>query len=467
MCPIHFTARSLLVSRPTTLVAHCRTPLPIRSCLASLPRVLVLLLSLLCFVPHCLSESALRRQQHNVWYSGLFISGIAVDESSGDVFFSDAAGNRVVHQLANGTVVHVYGQAEYGFFSPMQLAYGSGTLYVADSNNNRVAVIDVASRSVTFSSPPYHLRSCSALWLNSSSGELVLVDGWGLATEVWLPHGAPQWASYIDLSTAELPPQYMSSVAGFEFPFLADQLAVLTDPTQPSFFTTYVREAINVSYAPPRLGATAIQRYVDNSSDYAHFVVLSQPAADEPMHIGLMWSNGTFFRERTAPGRGGAAIPFYGWAMHVDSNGSMYISDHGVDRQKSPYGRVVKLAADGTEQGEWSMADGVVHSFSSVWYAGSTVLGRACAFWMADSEKGMVRVSADGSVVSSFSEPPVDMADNSTARLTGMAGAENAASAPVDDSALVLLDTSSPVTTKLLALSPRQPKLCPAQHVRC
>ena len=95
-----------------------------------------------------------------------------------------------------------------------------------------------------------------------------------------------------------------------------------------------------------------------------------------------------------------------------------------------------------------------MHSFSSVWYAGSTVLGRACAFWMADSEKGMVRVSADGSVVGSFSEPPVDMADNSTARLTGMAGAENAASAPVDDSALVLLDTSSPVTTKLWRFLP-------------
>ena len=357
MCPIHFTARSLLVSRPTTLVAHCRTPLPIRSCLASLPRVLVLLLSLLCFVPHCLSESALRRQQHNVWYNGLFISGIAVDESSGDVFFSDAAGNRVVHQLANGTVVHVYGQAEYGFFSPMQLAYGSGTLYVADSNNNRVAVIDVASRSVTFSSHPRHLSSCSALSLNNNTGELVLVDGWGLTSALWLPHSEEQWVGFVEMSSADLTPNYLSSVRA-DFYDLADEFAFLTDPTLSNFYFIYGSTAVNISYAPPRLGATAIQNYPGDLYQVL-FVVLSQPAADEPMHIGLMWSNGTFFRERTAPGRGGAAIPFYGWAMHVDSNGSMYISDHGVDRQKSPYGRVVKLAADGTEQGEWAMADGI------------------------------------------------------------------------------------------------------------
>ena len=65
--------------------------------------VLLAALSLLSSIPSCRCDDGGYRVQHNVWYNGLFISGIAVDEQSGDVFFSDAAGNRVIHQSANGS----------------------------------------------------------------------------------------------------------------------------------------------------------------------------------------------------------------------------------------------------------------------------------------------------------------------------------------------------------------------------
>ena len=105
----------------------------------TLLHLVLLALCLLCVaLPHPCAAS---RQQHNVWYSGLFISGIAVDEASGDVYFSDAAANRVVRQSQNGTVLHVYDRATYDFYSPTQLAYHNGTLYVADSTNNRVGLL--------------------------------------------------------------------------------------------------------------------------------------------------------------------------------------------------------------------------------------------------------------------------------------------------------------------------------------
>ena len=87
-------------------------------------RCLLLLVLLLCTrTPHCQSSGL--RQQRNVWYNGLQITGIAVDESTGDVFFSDAANNRVVHQTRDGTRGARVRRGRASS-SPMQLAYYRG-----------------------------------------------------------------------------------------------------------------------------------------------------------------------------------------------------------------------------------------------------------------------------------------------------------------------------------------------------
>ena len=428
-----------------------RVPRPARSRLPCLVlRPLLLLLSLLCALTLCASDGP--RQQHNVWYNGLFISGIAVNEASGDVFFSDAASNRVVHQARNGSVLHVYDDS--GFLSPMQLAYHAGVLYVADSSRNRIGVIDVASGTVSFSSSPPYLKSVSGLAINADTVHVRVVDGWGLSTQAWSPESG-QWSNWLDLSTRNLSPlpHYLASLSLPPYGLDTD-VAYVTDPTQPVLYLVKGRGAGTSSLVPPRLGVTAVCSYPTVDSSGMGNVVLSQQAADEPMHIARIHYNGTEIQEWTAPGRGGAVVPFYGWAMFVDSNGSMYVSDHGVDAVSSPYGRIVKLAANGSEAGSWSMSDGVAYAFSSIGYSEGSTQGASCTLWMADSERGMVRVSAEGALLLPFYDAVKDPADNVTARLTGIAVVPDAAPHNVSQSFLLLLDTASNDTTKLWRFVP-------------
>ena len=170
--------------------ASCRNhPVP-----AQAQSLFILLLALLCALPS--HVSAADRQQHNVWFNDLFISGIAVDESSDDVFFSDAASNRVVRQSANGALLVEYRSS---FFSPMQLVYHDRKLYVADSTSSRVGVVDVQRSEVSYSSPSAYLSSCSALVRNDVTGGLWVVDGWGSLAELWSPAN-DTWTERYDLS---------------------------------------------------------------------------------------------------------------------------------------------------------------------------------------------------------------------------------------------------------------------------
>ena len=419
---------------------------PRRLYFLSAPCAILLLIVAVCFVPRCRSVGS--HQQHNVWYNGLFISGIAVDESSGDVFFSDAAGNRVVHQLANGSVVRVYDKC--GFYSPMQLAFSAGLLYVADSFNNRVAVIDVKSGAVRFSTPQTSLlHSASALSFDVNAGTLIVVDGWGLQSEMWSPDSG-RWTGWVDLSVTLTgpPPLYLASVT------LQDLAAGMTDPTQPFVYSTYGSLTAGASFDPPLLGATAIQRYPNRDLYVAEWAVLSQSAADGPMRITLVLHNGSIVAESTAPGQGGAAVPFHGWAMHVDSSLNTYVSDHGVDAQRSPYGRVVKLDPNGTALDSWSMSDGAVYSFTGIAYVDATLQSGSCAFWMVDRELGMGRITSNGTVAPFFRQPPVDPADNRTARLTGVSPSESIINLDSSPPTLLLIDTSSNDTTKLWRFLP-------------
>ena len=425
---------------------------------------LLLLLSLLCVTPSlCLSPSF--RQQHNVWYNGLFISGIAVDEASGDVFFSDAAGNRVVHQARNGSVLHVYDDS--GFFSPMQLAYSAGRVYVADSSNNRVGVIDVASGHVTFSSTSPQLNSVNALAFNPGTGSVVAVDGWGLQSMVWAPAGG--WSNPIDaLSFDQVnTPVYLSSVTIQPATF-DDGWVWLTDPTSLNAYAVN-DDALHYYITSPgeSVGPLVVQYFATTNTSQLLYM-LYQAEVDAPMQIALVDDRSTLLANWTAPGTGGRAVPFFGWAMHVDSNGSMYVSDHGADAVSSPYGRVVQLAANGSEAGSWSMSDGVAYALSAVWYEGereqggdseqgaeSKQDGSCGAYWVADSERGVGRLAGNGSVLLPFVDAPIDPADRLTARFTGMAQ-DGPLAAHSNHSSFVLLDTASAATTKLWRFVPAE-----------
>ena len=428
--------------------------------LASPPvlRCLVLvLLWLLCAVPPCLSVGS--RQQHNVWYNGLQITGIAVDEASGDVFFSDAAANRVLRQAADGALLAVY---EAGFYSPQQLAYDKGKLYVADSTNNRVAVIDVQSGEVRFSTSSLHLTSCTALAVNPLTGNVLVADGFGTTVEMWSPD-MQRWSNWTDLSPIDPPPQgYLASVTLMPYE-LDEGNAWIIDPLKRVLFVMIDRIPQLTSFSSPfSVGNLAVQFFAGGHTG-VELYILSQSLSDQSMQIALIDDYGTLLHGVwTARGEGGGPIPFFGWAMHVDSQRNMYISDHGVDEQ-SKYGRVVKIAPNGTELGQWSMSDGVAYAPTSIWYDDDTTAGGSCAFWMTDSERGMVRVAADGSVLLPFYAAPVDPADGLTAQFNGMA--EDTAYPPdFPDTTFVLLDTASARYNEAVALPAVQQQLHTAQQ---
>ena len=437
---------STLPSRTSSLRSYPRSSRPPDH--LTILHLLLLVLSLLAAVPPCLCDDVRPRQLHNVWYSGLFISGIAVDEASGDVFFSDAAANRVVRQSHDGKLLDVYA---HGFYSPSQLAYHNGTLYIADSTNNRVGWVDVASGRMTWAPPPFALTSCSSIAYNPPTSQLYVVDGWGLVLQV-LHVSSEQWTRrQVALDGPPSSPlHYVSSITThpqllFGDIWLVDAMTsteyhVLLDDVQYGFDLSSASNVSAVQLLPATVG-----------SDSYTFYVLSQQAADQPMYITQLDIHGKQLSQWIAPGRGGGTVPFYGWAMFVDSNASMYISDHGVDAQSSPYGRVVKLLANGSEVGEWTMSDGVAYAFTSLAYDGELAAGGLCALWATDSERGLVRLAADGAVQPEVHAAPVDPADNRTAVFSGMS-LDNLSKPPswsLFNATLVLLDSSDPATTKL------------------
>ena len=173
------------------------SPNPARSSRPLLRHLLLILLSVLLPVPPCLcGDDGPTVELHNVWYSGLFISGIAVDEASGDVYFSDAAGNRVVHQSENGTVVSIWDASDYGFSSPMQIVYHKDRLWLADSTNNRIG--SLMDGLVVWLFTSNSLSSCSALTLHAPSHTLWVVDGWGLKLQP-LNVSTSDWGEVVEL----------------------------------------------------------------------------------------------------------------------------------------------------------------------------------------------------------------------------------------------------------------------------
>ena len=419
-----------------------------RTHLRHLLALLLLLLSVLAAVPSsvCAADGG-RRQQHNVWYSGLFISGIAVDEASGDVYFSDAAGNRVVRQAENGTVLHIWDADTYGWYSPMQLVHSDGVVWVADSTNSRVGRL--MDDTVDWLPQSTVLHSCSALTLHALSQTLYVVDGWGLKLQP-VNVSTQQWGEAVELwelLIGDYPPRYISWASMLPYPDLPDGPIWLPDPISADLLIVRSKYVYDFNFSTP--GVSAMQLLVEPVGSKRNYTiyVLSQQAADQPMTVTHFTNQRYFIQQWHGTGRGGGAVPFYGWAMFVDSTASMYISDHGRHDDSSPYGRVVKLLPNGSEAGEWTMSDGVAYAFTSLAYY-ETPGSSECALWATEAEQGLYRLSANGTVLQPAYAAPIDPADNRTARLSGMAQDVGAT-----DSTLVLLDSSDPSTTKLWRFS--------------
>ena len=378
------------------------------------------------------------RYQHNVWYNGLFISGLAVDESTGDVYFSDAAQNRIVHQSKNGTLLGIYrapASDDLALFSPMQLVFVGSTLYFADSDNGRVGVVHT-NTEMAFLPKSEYLSSCSAVAVDGG-GALYVIDGWGLMQDVW---SSGSWSNEVDFSKATPVPLYFSSAA------VVEQTATVVDPVLGS---TYIGgESVIFDFTVP--GALSIDYHAPNS-----YYFLIQATPDAPMQVALTDLRGAVVESWTAPGRGGRSIPFFGSSMYyAASDDSIYLTDHGTDDSVSSYGRVVKMNSSWHEVGNWTITDGAAFSFTSVWYDGSGAAQGGCSMWMTDPRRGVVRVAADGTLLQ-WHNASVDPADNRTARFTAVA-----LDLPSTDSVrgypyatLVLLDTAAPTHSKLWRFS--------------
>jgi DNA-binding beta-propeller fold protein YncE len=74
--------------------------------------------------------------------------GIAVDQSSGNVFVADTANNRIQVFSSNGTFIMTggkFGLVDGNFAYPQGIAVdqSSGNVFVADTANNRIQVISI------------------------------------------------------------------------------------------------------------------------------------------------------------------------------------------------------------------------------------------------------------------------------------------------------------------------------------
>ena len=201
-------------------------------------------------------------------------------------------------------------------------------------------------------------------------------------------------------------------------------------------------------------GISTLQLLSDGPGQFNYTVyILSQQAADRTINVTQLDSSGSTIQQWQGIGRGGISVPFHGWALYVEEQHNMYFSERGVDAVSSPYGRVVKLAPNGTELGQWTMNDGVAYQFTGVVYDDSTASGGSCAFWMSETDKGVFRVAADGVVLQQPYAPPVDPADNRTAQFISMTLDDESMWADHPNSSLILLDASNPSTTKVWRFS--------------
>ena len=169
--------------------------------------------------------------------------------------------------------------------------------------------------------------------------------------------------------------------------------------------------------------------------------------AYQPVRVGLLDNTRDVWASNwTAAGHSDA--PFYAWALHVDSQGSMYISDR-PRLATQPYGRVTRLAWNGSETGQWTMQDGTAYSFHSIAYDSLLGSNSTGAYWLADREQGVVQATARGALLLPFYQPPVDESDRRAAVFVGMAVDEDVSLGI----SLLLLDIADPTTTKLWRFS--------------
>ena len=151
--------------------------------------LLVLLLSRVSSTIHFASATSSSPPQYNLWYFALHVTGIVVDEQSGEVYMSDANRNRIIRASSRGEVL-----GTLDLPSPSQLALHNGSLYVASGSDQ---IITVGRNAMTGGMQVVNVitaltgfTTSSCIAVSHVDGSLYVADGWGgrvtkLASDGW------------------------------------------------------------------------------------------------------------------------------------------------------------------------------------------------------------------------------------------------------------------------------------------
>lgn len=343
------------------------------------------------------------------------LTGIAVDESTGDVYISDAASNSIIRQSNNGTVLDHFTTTEPSLWSPMSLTLVDSVLYAADMGNNRILVINVTdgvmSLNLSWVVPPGTIFDCAAVVVSPTTGQWYVADAW---SALLLQTAGPYAKRGIIWGWDFEPLAYLPSLAVDPNPiflsfFIADVgRDLIIYSRNLSFFTFPLPDSVTGLRAVHFQHHSLYILYQPTADSPVQVVQLAIPALNEPFTVLNSWIGAEVGGDRP--------LPFYGWALYVDSAGAVYFTDRGTD---GDYGRVVKQSVNGTELQQYMVSNGANYSFTGVWYDGSSDSNVPCAVWMTDIDRGLARVAADGTILHWF-DSPVDERDGSVVRFSAV-----------------------------------------------
>ena len=419
-CPLSTSSATLSPCRKRNKLASSLPLLALQPCLPLLLLFVALhVLPLFLSFPFLVPVSALPPSppQHNVWYFALHVTGIAVDELSGDVYMSDANKHRIIRQSSGGTLLQTL-----NISSPTQLALSNGILYVADSSTNRIVLIvqNALTGDLTVQGSidaPSGVTACSCIAVSRTDGSLFVADGWGGRV------AKLERASHKVIWSLALNTTYIAAVTldASDMLHIADSspsvnriLRIFSNGTSASTFPqpadvnlTTIRSIYWSSYPSPTspLGALYVL-FQPPSLDTVH---LSNPATRV---VRLSASGGLVESEwRGIDPASTCPITFNSWpaALYVDSSrGDVFFSDAIRASQGCLTccdGAVHKMSPDGQLQQSYRMTDEPWTSLHAIHYDNDT-----CTLWYAfqisSYGSSLTRMALDGrTALQSFSTP--------------------------------------------------------------
>ena len=378
--------------------------------------------------------------QHTIWSVPLHITGAALNATTGEVFYSDAANNRVVHASQQSDVLDVYQAESPAFFSPMQLALLNNTLYVADSSNNRIVTIDVESGVITFPLPrPSFLGACTGVAVNPFTGDVYALDGWGLRLSVWSAADG-QWGGNVDLAaaTSALSPsmQYGTSMTLAPASLSADVVVYVVDSDAGRLYCVQGGLVTLSSLSLP--GVVFALAYLAPQLLYVLLVYDDPTGQQSELRVSQYnLSSGALQRHWPSASAGSVTRPLRDGALAVSAQGDFAFADYGLV-PNTPYGRVVLMLAEGELIDQFALFNGTGRLYSDLLYDATSASGGDCALWVLDYEDGLVRMAADGTVLQRLERPVHNLVG---AQFTAVSFDLGSAALATNDS-LVLIDNA-------------------------